>query len=153
MDEIADVIADVLRNRGLSTTRSSVEASPDVGSFDAVVFGSVAYSDHFLKAALQFADANGMALRSRPVWVYSSGQLGARRGVIRDWPTIHIATGARECRVFAGPLDGQSLSLRERASALVHHLPSRGDRDWADVRRWAGSIADALAPRRLRRTG
>jgi len=152
-DEIADVIADVLRKRGLDVVREEVDHAPNVSEFDAVVFGSAIYSDHFLKTALRFADHNGMELRSRPVWVFASGPLGARRGVIRDWPTIRIATGAQECRIFSGRLDRQVLSLRERASAVIHHLPAHDDRDWADVRRWAGSIADALGSHRLDKTG
>ena len=152
-DEIADVITDVLQQHGLSVTRSGISEAPTLSDCDAVVFGSAVYSDHFRRAALRFAGSNGAALRGRPVWVFSSGPLGVRRDVIRDWPAIRNATGAHECRIFAGRRDHRVVSLTARVAAVIQDLPSRDDRDWADVRRWAESIAGALTSPKLGRAG
>jgi menaquinone-dependent protoporphyrinogen oxidase len=153
--EIAQVIGDALRERGLDATVLEPEQVDGVDGYDAVVLGSAVYAGHWLKPARELVARCGDALATRPVWLFSSGPVG-------DPPTpeqdpvdvaeVLAATRAREHRVFAGKLVRKQLAFPERAIVSALRVPDGDFRDWPAITEWTGAIATALGARSRRPT-
>lgn len=129
---------------GLTAVAMAAEQRPDPSAFDAVVLGSAVYAGRWLDAAREYASAHAAALRSRPVWLFSSGPIGApvlAEDEPHDAAPIRALTGARAHRVFPGRLDPTRLSFGERAMATAMRAPIGDFRDWDEVRAWAAEIA------------
>src|SRR5262249_60589803 len=75
--QIAERIAETLRTGGLDAESRPVDAVGDPAGYDAFVIGSAAYLGSWLKAATAFVRRHQALLTSRPVWLFSSGPLGA----------------------------------------------------------------------------
>jgi menaquinone-dependent protoporphyrinogen oxidase len=148
--EIGQAIGEVLGEHGLDPTVVPPERVGGLDGFDAVVVGSAVYAGHWLKPAREPVDRLGGELAGRPVWLFSSGPVGDPPKPDEDpvdVAEVLAATGAREHRVFAGKLLRKQLSFPERAIVSALRVPEGDFRDWAEVRRWATGIADALTGR------
>ena len=150
--DIADALADGLSAHGLEATVLPPDRVESADGFDAVVVGSALYVGHWLPEATALVRRCSDALAGCPVWLFSSGPVGApnRRLVRRmtadplELPELLRLTGAREHRIFAGRLVAEQLSRVQRL-ALPLFPGLRGDfRDWGGVGRWSAEIAGAL---------
>ena len=148
--DIAELVADELQASGLEVDLRAADAVPDITAYDAVVLGSGVYMGRWLPAARHFVDVHKRALRTVPVWLFSSGPLGAEdpkpQGDPVDIPELVEATHAREHRVFAGKLEKRSLGLAERLMAKAVRAPEGDFRDLGAVIEWSRSIALSIAP-------
>lgn len=150
--EIAELIGQALRERGLDATVLPPEDVGDLADYEAVVLGSAVYAGHWLPEAIELAQHGGAALAQRPVWLFSSGPVGdpSRKLVQKmgadplDLPDLLTATGARGHRTFAGRLDRRTLPLLQRAALTVVRGLKGDFRDRDAIRAWAHEIADAL---------
>ena len=107
--EIAETIAQVLRDGG---HRALALPARDVGSlddWDAVILGSAVYAAHWQKDARRFIERFREDLKARPLWLFSGGPLD-RRLARADQPItphgaeITAGLGARAHRTFGGRL-------------------------------------------------
>jgi menaquinone-dependent protoporphyrinogen oxidase len=146
--EIAERIADELRAYGLEIVLQAPEAVGDISEYGAVVLGSAIYTGGWLPTARRFARAHRPALRTVPVWLFSSGPVGAEDpkplGDLPEIPQLMGLTLAREHKLFGGKLDKQGLGVAERFVTRVVQAPEGDFRDWEAVRAWARSIAASL---------
>jgi len=147
--EIARAIADRLNQSspGLTAMALPVSQDPDPSSFTAVVLGSAVYMGRWLDPARTYAAAHVAALRSRPLWLFSSGPIGEPPfppDEPHDAAPVVQLTAAREHHVFPGRLDKALLGFAERAMVTAMRAPLGDFRDWDAVRSWADSIAAAL---------
>ncbi|MDQ3855585.1 MAG: flavodoxin domain-containing protein, partial [Chloroflexota bacterium] len=146
--EIAEVIAEELRTQGLEVDLRDAGQVDALEGYDAVVLGSGIYAGSWLPEAKHFADQHRGALTGLPVWLFSSGPLGAPEPKPHDDPAKLAApmgdVPIREHRVFVGKLDPADLSFGERLIARVVHAPSGDFRDWEDVSGWARRVAAEL---------
>ncbi len=109
---------------------------------------------HWLGPAKELVNRSRDALTARPVWLFSSGPIGDPSGKLSqamgkdpvDVAGMRAATHARGHRIFPGKLDRKLLSRRQRAALLVFRGLEGDFRDWAEIRQWATSIAQQLAP-------
>ncbi|MGY1607817.1 MULTISPECIES: flavodoxin domain-containing protein [unclassified Geodermatophilus] len=152
--EIAGVLAEEIagcpagRGAGLSAAAVPVESRPDPALWDAVVLGSAVYAGRWLGPAHDLAVHSVAELRRRPVWLFSSGPIGAPPfppEEPHDVATLTDLLPLRGSRVFPGRLDPGRLSFGERAMASAMRAPVGDFRDWEAVRGWAREIAVALA--------
>ncbi|MCZ2805525.1 hypothetical protein O2W18_10455 [Modestobacter sp. VKM Ac-2983] len=152
--EIASAVARDLqesaagRRCGLAAVAVPVERDPDPSGYDAVVLGSGVYAGRWLESARHYAAAHATALRGRPVWLLSSGPIGAPPfppDEPHDADPIRSSVGARGHRVFPGRLDPHLLGIGERAMVRAMRAPVGDFRDWAAVQAWAEEIAEELA--------
>ena len=147
--DIAEVIADELETAGLEVDLRAAADVPGFAGYEAVVLGSAVYTGDWLPAAKHLAQFQASALRKVPVWLFSSGPIGADDAkTLGDPPEVSEllkATQAREHRVFAGKLDKQNLGLAERFVSRVVQAPEGDFRDLGVVIEWARSIASTLA--------
>jgi menaquinone-dependent protoporphyrinogen oxidase len=159
--EIAERIARVLGERGLTVSVESVDRVRDAGEFEAFVVGSALYCG-WLKEAMGFVERNKKVLAAAPMWLFSSGPLGGEhvdaqgRDVLENAAPKELARlrewiGQREHRVFFGAYDpnAKPVGFLERTFRLVPNnaaILAAGDfRDWADIEAWARAIGDRLA--------
>ncbi|GAA4735410.1 flavodoxin domain-containing protein [Modestobacter marinus] len=136
------------RSCGLVAVVVPVERDPEPGGFDAVVLGSGVYAGRWLEPARHYAAAHAPALRGRPVWLLSSGPIGAPPfppDEPHDAEPIRSSVRARGHRVLPGRLDPHRLGIGERAMVTAMRAPVGDFRDWAAVQAWAGEIAEELA--------
>jgi menaquinone-dependent protoporphyrinogen oxidase len=148
--EIADTIAEELRNAAIETDVYSVNAVRDLNEYDAVVFGSAIYMGNWLPEARQFAQRHLVTLAHMPLWLFSSGPLGADDpqppADLHQLAAVLETVAVRDHRVFVGKLAPTELGLGERLAAKVVQAPAGDFRDWAAIRGWAQEIAAALCP-------
>lgn len=140
---IAGAIGVELRAAGLEVDVREIGAVQAVTPYDAVVLGSAIYQGRWLPEAVRFLRRHERRLRTRRVWLFHSGPLGASSEQDQPVPP-DVARLAREfkappVKTFAGDL---------QADMVLHHADLErlvGDsRDWLDVRSWSRDIADAL---------
>jgi menaquinone-dependent protoporphyrinogen oxidase len=146
--EIARAIGAALIEQGVAVAVADTKHLEDLTAYDAVVLGSPIYMGRWMKPAAEFAEAHSGDLRSRPVWLFSSGPIGdpPKPGSPDEAAIAALvaATGAREHRLFGGKLDKDELGLRERAAVRFVGAPEGDYRDWDAVRQWATHIARAV---------
>ena len=135
------------RENHLSAVAVSAHQRPDPTPFDALVLGSAVYAGRWLEAGVEYAAHFAAALRLRPVWLFSSGPIGAPPyppDEPHDVASLVAITGAREHRVFPGRLDVDRLGFGERAMVTAMRAPVGDFRDWDAVTAWADDIAAAI---------
>ena len=144
--EIAEEIGRVLRDGGFDAEVAEARLVSDVAAYGAVVLGSALYAAHWQRDANRFVARHLAALRTRPVWLFSTGPLdrSADAGLLPAPPSVAITTdpiGARGHRVFGGRLLADTPGLDPQV--LATH-PVGDFRDWDAIRAWAAGIAAAL---------
>ncbi|WOP19718.1 flavodoxin domain-containing protein [Raineyella sp. LH-20] len=164
---IASRIAETLTAAGHQATASPVDQVTTLDDYAAVVLGSAAYMYHWLKPAVQFARRHRGALAERPLWLFSSGPVGAttvddagrtvddkgrdvfegsRPKEFEDLSALH----PRGDRVFFGAYDpdadpvGFGERMLKRMPAAKDSLPAGDFRDWQAIEEWAREIAASL---------
>ncbi|MGZ6313167.1 MAG: flavodoxin domain-containing protein [Candidatus Limnocylindrales bacterium] len=145
--EIAGSIAETVRDAGIEVDVVDAEQVESVASYDAVIVGSALHMGHWMGPARALVNRTADALRTRPVWLFSSGPLG--RGTVdpadaAEGLKLLELVGAREHRVFAGKADKHELGFGERAILRMVKDPYGDHRDWIEIREWATSIAREL---------
>jgi menaquinone-dependent protoporphyrinogen oxidase len=161
--EIAERIAETIREAGIEARARSVESVSDLDAYDACVVGAAAYMFHWLKEAAAFVRHHRSALASMPVWLFSSGPLGTEptnekgqdqklAAIPRELPELANLIQARDYRVFFGAYthDRTPIGLAERFMTVMpasrDALPEGDFRDWPEIESWAREIAEALTP-------
>lgn len=171
---IAERIAGKLRQMGKNVEVMPTGAIRDVAAYEALVIGSAVYSGSWLPEAAELVRTHSAVLAVRPVWLFSSGPLGAEvaEGVGQEkeegevlgqikilgakraihWPLpkevveFRGTIGPRDHEMFFGALDHKNLPFAERI-ALKAVGGMEGDfRDWDAIDAWAETIARELAP-------
>jgi menaquinone-dependent protoporphyrinogen oxidase len=149
--EIAQAIADRLRESGLSVDCAAAAQVTSLEPYDAVVLGSAVYMKRWRGDARHFLRDHANELSQRPFWVFSSGPVGEpKAGVDPAWleplRTIEKVEelGAREHVVFGGRMPTEPRGPAQRA--MVRNTPSeyRDRRDWRQIHSWAAGIASEL---------
>jgi menaquinone-dependent protoporphyrinogen oxidase len=143
---IAETIAAELEGCGHRTVFLDVAHLTTLDSFDAVVCGSGVYLGRWLTPARDFLDRFQAELSSRPVWLFSSGQIGTQpvpepQDVSSRRDTIRLI----EHRCFAGRLDPHELGLGERLMTRMVGSAAGDYRNWDEIRSWARQIGMTLA--------
>jgi menaquinone-dependent protoporphyrinogen oxidase len=150
--EIAGAIGDELRAHGAVVTVLRPESVTSVSGYDAVVLGSAVYVGHWLESAVALAERFSAELAAVPVWVFTSGPVGAPAAKLTqamtsdpvELPRVAELTKFRAHRIFPGKLNPRSLPLGQRLSLVVFRGMTGDFRDWNAARDWAASIAREL---------
>ena len=147
--EIAERIAAAMREAGCAAEARPASEVGDLSGYRAVVLGSAVYAKRWRPEARGFARRHAAALHEMPVWLFSSGPLGA----VEEHPTAPMPPfaekladriGAREHVMFGGRVPTDPGNFMERAM-LKNTPPERRDaRDWPAIETWARGVAAQL---------
>ena len=149
--EIAEAIAQTLRQSCPSVDCAVAGEVTSLESYDAVVLGSAVYIRRWRGDAKRFLRTHAKQLAQRPFWVFSSGPVGEPKGDpnpawLEPPRTIERVEqlGAREHVVFGGRMPTNPRSPTARA--MVKNCPPeyRDRRDWDEINAWAAGIAAEL---------
>ena len=151
-EEIAQAIAAELQSPQLDIEVREAGAVRSLESYDAIVLGSAVYMGSWLPGARRFIERHRQQLPGMPVWLFSSGPLGAVSPKPQGDPTgladVMSATCALGHRIFSGKIDPGVLSLGERLVSRMVNPPAGDFRDWDAISRWTREIAATLDPER-----
>ena len=146
--EIAEAIADELRNAGVKVDIADAAAAPDLAPYGTVVLGSAVYMGRWRPEARHFVKRHLEELAVRDVWLFSSGPVGEVKEdddgsfAVPPFAKKYAAKiGAREQVVFGGRLKADSKSVMARGMAEKMTEDHRDLRDWGAIRAWARKIA------------
>jgi len=141
---IATRLRTELEMRGHDADVVRIDGSRCPDGYGGYVVGSAVSPGRWSRAGRQFVHDNLVDLRSKPLWLFSSGPLddAPRPG---DHPDeLCILSGAREHRVFAGRMFRKELGPLERIMTAAAHRPEGDFRDWQEIVRWADHIDEEL---------
>lgn len=145
--EIAEAIGEALVSAGLRADVVEPEQVESIEPYDAVILGSGIYAGRWLEPARRLSERHHAELKTRPVWLFSSGPIGdplAPTEEPQDGARLQRQLDAREHRVFAGRLNSDDLGWVERTITGMLKAPDGDFRDWHEIRGWADGIAAAL---------
>jgi menaquinone-dependent protoporphyrinogen oxidase len=143
--EIAEAIAQTLREAGHHASAHPVREVKGLEGWDAVVLGSAIYAAHWQKDARKFVARFRADLASRPLWLWASGPLDERQAraglpITQHGAEITEGLGTLDHRTFGGrlapdaPIDPQVLATH----------PIGDFRNFDAIRAYAREIAAAL---------
>jgi menaquinone-dependent protoporphyrinogen oxidase len=146
--EIAEVLAEELQAAGYAADMRDVAEVKALDVYDAVILGSGVYMGNWLPEARQFVERHRAELARLPLWMFSSGPLGAPdpkpTGDPERISDLLRETPHREHRVFTGRLDKHELGVGERLVTRIVKAPEGDFRDWDAIRAWARKIVGGL---------
>jgi menaquinone-dependent protoporphyrinogen oxidase len=145
--EIAESIAETVRETGIDVEVVDARDVESVAPYDAAIIGSAVYMGRWMEPARALANRSADALRTRPVWMFSSGPMG--RDIVDPADSVEgmklrDLVGGRDHRLFAGKADRHELGFAERAILRMVRNPYGDHRDWTEIEAWATSIAGEL---------
>ena len=136
------------RDCDLTVVALPIERRPNPRSYDAVLLGSAVYVGRWLEPARHYAAEHASSLRSRPLWLFSSGPIGEPPfppDLPHDVEPLAAMLRARGQQVFPGRPDKSRLTIGERAMVAAMRAPVGDFRDWATIRSWAQTVAADIA--------
>ena len=153
--EVADVVATTLREKGLVVDLQPVRKVRSLAGYKAVVLGAAIYYGLWHKEALNFLARNEADLSQRPVAVFALGpnstdeneRQGSRAQLDKNlakfpWlkPVVTELFGGR----FPAKLHFPDSLVAALPASPMHGLPANDVRDWAAIRDWASNLARKL---------
>ena len=145
--EIGHAVAEVLAAEGFVVDVRPPDDVPTLAPYDAVVLGSAVYVGRWAASARAFVDHFASGLAVMPLWLFSSGPVGAPLAPTveaDEIPSLVARLGPRDHRVFAGAMDREVLTLAERAVVALLLVPEGDFRQWDEIASWAHGIAAEL---------
>jgi menaquinone-dependent protoporphyrinogen oxidase len=144
---IAEMVGDALAAEGLQVHVRSASERADIGAYDAVIVGGALYNHRWHRHARRFVKRHAELLRTRPVWLFSSGPLddSAATGEIEPIAQVQRLlgrVGARGHVTFGGRLAPDAKGFPASSMAKTR----AGDwRDPERIRSWAATVAQELS--------
>jgi menaquinone-dependent protoporphyrinogen oxidase len=144
---IAEAIGETIRKADLDVEVIDAQRVEAVAPYDAVVVGSAIHMGRWMGPARDLVTGSAESLRTRPVWLFSSGPLGDIVDPADAAEGVKLAelVSARDHRVFAGKAEKEDHGFFERGVLSMVKAPYGDHRDWAAIRAWATSIAEELS--------
>lgn len=145
--EVAEVIAATLRERGLPVTCQPLRAVRSLDGYTAVVIGAPLYMFRWHKDAKHFLSRHRQALMALPVAIFALGPLhddpqewqDSRSHLdkeLQKFPWLApVAVG-----VFGGKFDPTKLRFPYNLIPALKRMPASDIRDWEAVRSWASDV-------------
>jgi menaquinone-dependent protoporphyrinogen oxidase len=156
--EVAEAIAETLRENGLKVDLEPVKEVKSLEEYTAVLLGAPLYMLHWLKDVRSFLSRHREALTKRPVAIFSLGPLHDNEEELKEVRSQLDKELAKfpwltpiDIEIFGGKFDPEKLrfpdSLIARLPASpLHNMPASDVRDWTAIRTWASNLATRFQP-------
>ncbi len=152
-EEVAQVIASVLREAGLAVEARPVGTVESLERFEAVVLGSALYMGRLHRDARRFLSSQRDALTGRSVALFVLGPIhkdekewtGARSQLDREMRKLPWLKPFAQ-QMFGGRWDPARLGFPFSLFPPLRRMPVSDARDWDAIRAWAVRLAGALQP-------
>ncbi len=145
--EVADAIAETLREQDLGVEVRPAGEVKRLDGYDAVVLGAAIYIGHLHQDARRFLTRHRQALAERPLAVFAMGPrtLGEEDVAESRRQLDHDLAKFRELEpvavaIFGGVVDPAKLRFPFK------RMPASDARDWDAIHAWADEVASAFAP-------
>lgn len=149
--EVAQAIAETLRQAGLDVDLRPVREVRDVSPYRAVVLGTAIRAFRPLPEAIRFLRRHREALSRIPVAYFAvcialMEDTEENRRMAASWmePMRAVLEPVR-MGLFAGKMDYSRLSFPERFIIKRMKVPEGDHRNWEAIRAWAGEVAGMLS--------
>lgn len=150
--EVAEVIAAVLREAGLPVDLQLFREVRSLDGYSAVVMGAALYMYRWHKDALNFLSRHRKALVERPVAVFALGPTHEPLDE-QEWADSRAQLDKELAKypwfkpvaleMFGGKFDPQT--LRFPINLLAGQEPASDIRNWDAIRAWASSLVEKLS--------
>ena len=151
--EVAEAVAEVLRENGLAVEARPLQNVDRLDDFDAIVLGCAIYVSRIHRDARRFLSANRDTLSRKPVALFVLGpvhndekQWSSARGQVSKelgrFPWFHPVAQA----IFGGRWDPATVGFPFRFLPALKSMPVSDARDWDGIRAWAGTLVEAFKP-------
>lgn len=144
--DIAETIGAQLSKQGFEAEVAPARDLVNPATFDAVIVGGALYASRWVKEARRYVKHFGSDLRTKPVWLFSSGPLDESASQQEIPPTWHVKAAmkdadARGHATFGGRLDTDAKGFMASGMAKTN----AGDwRDTEQIVSWATDIGAVL---------
>jgi menaquinone-dependent protoporphyrinogen oxidase len=148
-EEVAEVIADVLRHEGMEVTVRPLSAVHNVGDYRAVVLGSAINHANWLPEAVEFVRTHQYHLNRVPLALFSvhiqntGDDAESRAGRLAYLDEIRPWLEPVAEAYFAGRFNRQA-ATELLPGWLARAMPPLDFRKWDEIEAWAESVADLL---------
>jgi menaquinone-dependent protoporphyrinogen oxidase len=149
--EVAEVIADVLRETSRDVEVRELHQVKSLAGYSAVVMGAPFYMFHWMKDARKFLSRHQAALEKLPVAVFALGPTDASENqeknpelfaqldkALEAFPWLAPADQA----LFGGKFDPEKLKFPMKM--FVGKMPASDIRDWDRIRAWAEGVGEKI---------
>jgi menaquinone-dependent protoporphyrinogen oxidase len=155
--EVAAVVAAVLRERGLEVDLQHMKEVSTLDGYRVVVLGAPLYIGQWEKEAQRFLSLHRAALEQRTVALFT---LGPTEGEEDSWDDVRKQLEEVMAKyqwmkpisseLFGGKYDPEKLRFPDSLLAILpvsplHRMPASDVRDWEEIRAWAAQLASQLA--------
>lgn len=156
--EVAEKVAVILREHGLTVDLLSMPKVQSLESYQAVVLGAPIYIGRMHKDAQRFLAQQQEALTQRQVALFVLGPTGTDE---KEWDGVRVQLDQELAKLpwlkpvafelFGGKYDPIELRFPDSLLAKLpvsplHNAPSSDVRDWVAIRAWAVALAAKLQP-------
>jgi menaquinone-dependent protoporphyrinogen oxidase len=140
--ELARMVGKAFAERGWSAEVRPAADVTTVADADAVIVGGALYMNRWHRDAVRFVNRHAAALRSQPVWFFSSGPLdhSARSGDIAPVAQVNALAAKVEIKghmTFGGRLTPDAKGF------MARRMAKKSGGDWRDpqqVREWVHQV-------------
>jgi menaquinone-dependent protoporphyrinogen oxidase len=143
--QVAEVVADVLRDDGLDVDVRPASDVTDVEPYDVVVIGGALYMGRWHRDARRLLSHHRAALAVRPVFVFGMGplemvddQVAASRKQLDNALSKVPEVKPIGVAIFGGVVDPENLHFP------FNHMPAGDARDPEAIRAWAHDVASVI---------
>ena len=144
--EVADAVAQTLKEQGLDVETLPAARVDDLTSYAGVVLGGALYMGRWHPDAVDFLERHRHALATLPVAVFGMGPRTMEKHDEEESRTQLLKALAKVPEVdplapaiFGGVIDPEVLRFP------LNRLPASDARDWGTIRAWATELAAAFA--------
>jgi menaquinone-dependent protoporphyrinogen oxidase len=152
--EIAEVIAEIIRERGLTVELKPARLVKDLAGYSAVVLGAPLYMFRLHSDARRFLTTHRSALEHAvPVSIFSGGPM--EEGKDEQWAEVRVQLDKELAKfswlkpasieIVGGRFDPANLRFPWKFIPALKQMPSTDLRDWAAIRTWAEGLAAQYA--------
>ncbi len=156
--EVAEVVAETLRRRGLTVEVRLMRQVSSLEEYGGVVLGAPIYFGALYKEAVNFLTQHQQALTAHPVAFFALGptrpdpeEIKASRGMLDQQLAKFPWLTPVAIELFGGKYDPAKLRISDKLIAALpasplHGAPASDARDWNAIRAWANDLASKLQP-------